>query len=124
MKRLQEELASANYRLVGLENRLFADMAEKYAGDSDALIFEDGLNPDGVRRLADVVMSRCAGLVAIFSGDDEKGYKYALCKRNSDLRSMVRELNTALHGRGGGKPHFAQGSVMCTKAEIENFFAK
>ena len=124
VKRLQEELASASYRLVGLENRLFADMAEKYAGDSDALIFEDGLNPDGVRRLADAVMSRCAGLVAIFSGDDEKGYKYALCRRDADLRAMVRELNTALHGRGGGKPHFAQGSVVCTKADIEKFFAK
>jgi len=34
----------------------------------------------------------------------------------------VRELNTALQGRGGGKPFFAQGSVSASRAAIEAFF--
>ena len=124
VKRLQEETAAVSYRLVGLENRLFGRLAEKYAGEDDVLIFEDDLSPDGLRRLADTVMSRCEGLVAVFSGSDETGYKYAICKRDADLRAMVKELNSSLNGRGGGKPHFAQGSVNCCRAEIESFFAK
>ena len=35
---------------------------------------------------------------------------------------LVRELNTALQGRGGGKPFFAQGSVSASRAAIEAFF--
>ena len=35
-----------------------------------------------------------------------------------------RELNTALQGRGGGKPFFAQGSVQASRAQIEAFLQK
>lgn len=124
VKRLQDELAAVNYRLVGMENRVFSAIAEKYAGGADALIFEDGLSADGVRRLADMVMSRCDGLCAVFSGADGEGYKYAICKRGGDLRALTKEMNAALHGRGGGKPFFSQGSVQCAKAEIEAFFER
>ena len=124
VKRLQEELAGAAYRLVGLENRIFAHIASGYEGDGDALVFEEGLSPDGVRRLADAVMGRCGGLCAVFSGSDEAGYKYAVGRRDGDVRSLVKEMNSALRGRGGGKPFFAQGSLQCTRAEIEEFFKK
>ncbi len=124
VKRMQEELADVNYRLVGMENRVFTDLAEKYAGEADALIFEDGLSSDGVRRLADAVMGRCSGVCAVFSGKDGEGYKYALGQRDGDLRAMVKEMNAALIGRGGGKPFFAQGSVQCSRAAIEEFFGK
>ena len=40
-----------------------------------------------------------------------------------DRRQLVKELNAQLHGRGGGKPFFAQGSVQSGRAEIEAFFA-
>ena len=36
---------------------------------------------------------------------------------------LVKELNAQLHGRGGGKPFFAQGSIQAGRAEIEVFFA-
>ncbi|MBQ8263862.1 MAG: alanyl-tRNA editing protein [Oscillospiraceae bacterium] len=123
VKRLQEELAAANYRLVGLENRVFADIAAAYKGSSgDVLVFEEGLSADGVRRLADAIMAGCSGICAVFSGSDGEGYKYALGQRDGDLRAKVKEMNAALHGRGGGKPFFAQGSVQSTRAEIEEFF--
>ena len=122
VKRMQDELADASHRIVGLENRIFAAIAENYAGEQDVLIFEDGLSPDGLRRLADAVMDRCSGRCAVFSGSDEAGYKYAIGKREADLRSFIKEMNTALRGRGGGKPFFAQGSLQCSKSEIEEFF--
>lgn len=124
VKRLQEEHSAVNYRLVGLENRVFAGLAEKYASGTDALIFEEGLSSDGVRRLADAVMNRCGGLCAVFSGSDDGGYKYALGMKDGDVRPLVKEMNSALRGRGGGKSVFAQGSVQATKREIEKFFEK
>ena len=124
VKRVQDELAAVNYRLVGLENRVFASIAESFEAAERAIVFEEGLSSDSVRRLADAVMSRCGGLCAVFSGSDAEGYKYALGQRDGDLRAMVKQMNAELHGRGGGKPFFAQGSVACTRVEIDEFFKK
>ena len=64
------------------------------------------------------------GIAAVFSGDDENGYKYAITSRNSDVRDIGKALNAALSGRGGGKPDMVQGSVAATKKQIENFWSK
>lgn len=124
VKRMQEELVSTAYKLTAMENRVFAAIAETKTGEEDVLLFEEGLSPDGVRRLADAVMNRCSGLCAVFSGSDGEGYKYALCKKDGDLRELVKKMNAELKGRGGGKPFFAQGSVQSGRTEIEAFFAK
>lgn len=121
--RLQEENARLNERANALEAESFARIAEGYAGQGDVLCFEAGLTADGVRRLAVAIMERCGGRAAVFSGDDENGYKYALGQEGGDLRQTVKAMNAALHGRGGGKPFFAQGNVNAKRAEIEAFFA-
>ena len=123
VQRMQEELAAAKYRLVGFENKLFAERAAQYAGAGDALLFEDELSPDAVRRCCDAVAQCCGGRAAVFSGSDETGYKYAVGIAEGDLRAFVKEMNAALNGRGGGKLNFAQGSVSAARAEIEKFFA-
>ena len=123
--RLQEELAAARYRCVGLENQLFAGVAASLKGQGDVLLFREDLGPDALRRLCEAVTDTCGGRCALFSGADGEGYKYALGLRDGDLRPWLRELNTALNGRGGGKqPDFAQGSVRASRAEIAGFFAK
>lgn len=121
--RLQEENARLNERANALEAESFARIAAGFAGQGDVLCFEAGLTADGVRRLAVAVMERCGGRAAVFSGDDESGYKYALGQEGGDLRAAVKAMNAALHGRGGGKPFFAQGNVNAKRAEIEAFFA-
>ena len=123
VQRLQEELAAARFRLVGFENRLFAEKAAALAGAGDLLLFEDGLSPDALRRCCDEVAACCGGRCAVFSGTDETGYKYAVGLRDGDLRSFVKTMNTALNGRGGGKPEFVQGSLAAKRSEIEAFFA-
>ncbi|MGN1001952.1 MAG: alanyl-tRNA editing protein [Oscillospiraceae bacterium] len=124
VERLLEESAAAKYRLTGLENRLFAAKAETARGKGDLLLFEEGLMPDGVRRLCDAVMQTCGGRCAVFSGDDAGGYRYAVGQTDGQLGAFVREMNAALRGRGGGKPRFVQGSVAASRAEIEDFFGR
>ena len=75
------------------------------------LLFHEGLDADGVRRMADAVMQKCAGCCAVFSKSPDGTYKYAIGEKDGDLRQFVREMNQALDGRGGGRPFFAQGSV-------------
>ncbi len=109
-------------RLTVLEEDRFAQLAGQYAGAGDVLLFEPGLSPDSLRRLCDAVLHTCGGRCACFSGTDGWGYKYAIGQAGGDLRGFVKELNQALHGRGGGKPDFVQGSVQAAWQEIDAFF--
>lgn len=121
---LLEENTQLKSRLMSLEDARFAALAAQYTGVGDVVLFEDGLSPDGLRRLCGAVLHSCGGRCACFSGDDDSGYKYAAGQLDGDLRSFVKELNLALNGRGGGKPDFVQGSVQASRQEIETFFQR
>ena len=121
-QRLNEALAAEKFRATSLQRKLFAITAESYVNYGDVLHFEDGLESALVRELADGIAEVCGGRAAVFSGSDESGYSYCLATREGDLRAFGKEMNTALNGRGGGKPNFLQGSVKAAKAEIEKFF--
>lgn len=123
VRRLLDAEAAQKQRAAGLEEAVFAQKAQALAGAGNVLLFEPAMNPDSLRRLTDLVMSACGGRAAVFAGSDADGYKYAVGEQDGDLRQLVKELNAQLHGRGGGKPFFAQGSVQAGRAEIEVFFA-
>ena len=65
----------------------------------------------------------CGGLAAVFAGEDGGKYSYALVRSDGgDIAPLVKSLNAVLHGRGGGRNGFAQGSVEATRQEIEAFW--
>jgi alanyl-tRNA synthetase len=123
VERLQGELNEVKQERAAWESRYIAARAEALRGAGDLCLFEPGLSPDALRRLCVAVMEVCGGRCAVFSGDDEAGWAYAIGQEDGDLRSFVKELNAALHGRGGGKPNFAQGRVSAARAEIEAWLA-
>ena len=123
-QRMNEQLAAEKFKVSTLQKKLFRITAESYVNCRKVLHFEEGLEPGGVRELADAIGSVCTGRAAVFSGSDETGYSYCLASREEDLRPLGKAMNQALNGRGGGKPNFQQGSVKCTRQEIENFFAE
>ena len=122
VERLQDE----NFRLKGQVNQFVDDMcrkeAERYAGSGSVLLFVDGMDNDGVRKLADAVTQTCQGCCAVFSKNPDGSYKYAMGEKDGDLRQFTKEMNTKLNGRGGGKPFFVQGSVQAAEEEIRRFF--
>lgn len=122
VRRALDELAQQKARAAALEARVFEAQGESLRGRGNVLLFEDGLTPDALRRLGDAVMTRCGGRCAVFSGSDAEGYKYCVAEDGGDLRQLTKEMNAALHGRGGGKPFFVQGSVSASRREIEAFF--
>lgn len=121
VEHLKKTQMDQQFQAGALEQKLFRTMAKQYEGSGSVLIFEDGLAADSVRKLAAEIMETCKGRCVVCSGDDENGYKYAIGEKDGDLRTLVKEFNSALNGRGGGKPFFAQGSVCATRKEIEEF---
>lgn len=124
VERLAAELAAGKERVAELEQTAFAAIAAEQAGRGDVVLFQSPMRPDSLRRLADAVGKSCGGLAAVFSGEGEK-WSYALVRAGgADISSLVKELNQALHGRGGGRNGFAQGSVAAAREEIERFLER
>ena len=121
VEHLKKTQMDQQFHMGALEQKLFQNMAKQYEGSGSVLIFEEGLAADSVRKLAAEIMETCEGRCVVYSGDDESGYKYAMGEKDGDLRALVKEFNSTLNGRGGGKPFFAQGSVSATRKEIEEF---
>ena len=122
-QRMNEALAAEKYRSAGLQNRVAELVAKSYVNQGAVLHFEEGLDGTGIRLFAEKIAAVCGGLAAVFSGRDGN-YGYCLATADGDLRTLGKEMNGALHGRGGGKPNFQQGSVQATEADIRLFFAE
>lgn len=120
VEHLREQLKTAQYQYSELKKRLFAAQCESVSGDF-ALKFDTSGSAEDARIFADMLADKIK-TAAVFSGNDEEGYRYAVVSRSEDVRAIGRELNAALGGRGGGKPDMIQGSVTAKKAEIEKFF--
>ena len=122
VERLSEEYQKTRFRLVGMEYEKIARMAEEKKGQGDQLFFEHQMSAESARKMAADVMETCGGYCAVFCGNDQDGYRYAIGKKDGDLRAFVKEMNQKLQGRGGGKPFFVQGSVQASQEEIQSFF--
>ena len=121
VQRLQAELLTVKQGFAALQEQSFMAIAEKYDGCGDPVLFHEKMDSDSVRRLCDMVATRCGGRCAVFAGG-EGSYTYAVIHAGNDIRGFIKEMNAALNGRGGGRDGFAQGSVACTEAEIRAFF--
>lgn len=122
VQRLQDENAKMRINVARLEEDMFQEEARKWEGAGSVLLFKEGLEADAVRKLTDVVMNTCEGCCAVFSRNEDGSYKYAIGETGGDLRQFTKDMNAALHGRGGGKPFFVQGSVQATEKQIREFF--
>ena len=115
-------MTSLKLRCTQLEESVFESIAKELAGKGDVMLFQPSMRPDSVRRLMDAVSKTCSGLAAVFSGE-EGHYAYALGQADGqDISPLVKAMNTVLHGRGGGRNGFAQGSVETERSAIESFF--
>ena len=121
VSRLQEELLSLKEKAARLEEADFAHIAAQYRGAGSVLHIAEPLDGDGARRLCDAIAKAAGGRCAVFAGQDGD-YRYAVIESGGDLRQFIKDMNNALHGRGGGRDGFAQGSAACTAEEVRAFF--
>lgn len=119
--RLQQELSDCREAQGKLEEESFRRLAEEHRGQGNMLLIRETLRPDGVRRLCDALAQTAGGRCAVFAGENGS-YQYAIIHPGQDIRELVKTMNAALHGRGGGRDGYAQGSAACTEEEIRVFF--
>ena len=121
VRRLQEQLQELKAANVALRQKQLDRMVEEVPeGTQRAVRFEEDLNPVEVRMLA-ARLAQKAVFAAVFSGNDEEGYKYVMCSSQLDVAALGKSFNEALNGRGGGRNPMVQGSVKAEKEKIEEF---
>jgi len=121
VERLQKEAAELKGRVADLEESDFAGKAEHYAGAGDVLLFDGPMTANALRKLCSIVQGRAGGRCAVFAGADGV-FQYAVSLPGGELRPLAKQINAALHGRGGGKAEFIQGSVQAGQDVIQEFW--
>ena len=118
--RVYDEYTALKFAHFGLCSELFDALAAQVAPGADAIRIVPGLDPDGLHRLAARLSEATTGLCAALTAN-EKGTGYCLAQVGGDVRALTKALNTALNGRGGGKPGICQGSCAAAPEQVETF---
>ena len=118
--RVYDEYTALKFAHFGLCGELFDALAAQVAPGADAIRIVPGLDPDGLHRLAARLSEATTGLCAALTAN-EKGTGYCLAQAGGDVRALTKALNTALNGRGGGKPGICQGSCAAAPEQVETF---
>ena len=82
--------------------------------------FEDFSIPELIA-FSNVANKRVGGLTVALSGV-EGDYKYVISSASVNLSAISREINSALGGRGGGRPEMIQGSFSIALDKIKEYF--
>ena len=122
VRRVLGELEETKQALAESRRQLLAYKAAALPeSEGDICIFEPELDMLSLRELVNAGMEKAGGVCAAFSGKDGD-WKYIIGSRTRDLRSLAKEINAAIGGRGGGRPEMIQGSCTASRREIEAYF--
>lgn len=116
MEGLKEALKAARQALVLEKAKALPET------QGNLCLFEEALDANSLRALANAGMEKCSGICAVFTGSDQAGYRYVMGSRTVDLRAQAKAINAALGGKGGGQPTMIQGSVTAGRAAILAYF--
>ena len=122
VERTLRELEETRQALAG-EKRRWLKLRSDALPETEAnlCIFEEDLDPVSLRELVNAGMEKTPGICAAFTGQDGD-WKYIIGSRKVDLRSLSKEINAAIGGRGGGRPEMIQGSCTADRKQIEAYF--
>ena len=111
LERLQGGEAALKARLAALQNTLADAGAANAAPGVPAVLWADGADGDGLRRMAMAITAKTNAPCCTLAPGGQ-GLAYALSAApGGDVREVCKALNAAFAGRGGGKPGFCQGSL-------------
>lgn len=123
VERLKEEKAKSDFEI----DRLNKEKTLRYinrlkTAQGNVVVFADDADGDGLREIVNAGKVLCGGIFGAFCSAGE-GYRYCLGSESENLSAFAKQFNSALCGRGGGKPEMIQGSVNATKEQIMEFLS-
>ena len=102
-------------------NEIKLDGIEKT--DKTLLLFTSCTDKKQLIDLVNKAKEKSGSMCAAFGGDDNTGYTYIIYSEEEILTDFVKNMNSVLSGRGGGRVPMCQGSVTSSQKEITDHFA-
>jgi alanyl-tRNA synthetase len=123
-----ERLIKSNKEAVYKINTLLTKINEiKLYGiektDKTLLLFTSCTDKKQLIDLVNKAKEKSGNMCAAFGGDDTLGYTYIIYSEEEILTDFVKNMNSVLSGRGGGRVPMCQGSVTSSQKEITDYFA-
>ena len=121
VERLMKERNEIKEQLVAAKKQIFELKRDSVKDDETcAVFFEENMEPFELRLFAEMLLEKVPS-AAVFSGNDEEGYKYAVGSTKTDMSAFIKEANKALGGRGGGRGNIMQGAFTASRDETERY---
>ena len=121
VERLMKERNEIKEQLVAAKKQIFELKRDAVKDDETcAVFFEENMEPFELRLFTEMLLEKVPS-AAVFSGNDEEGYKYAVGSTKTDMSAFIKEANKALGGRGGGRGNIMQGAFTASRDETERY---
>ena len=89
--------------------------------DKNAVMYFEGASSAELREVANSVMERVSGFLVLLGGYDG-ALSYVLTNTSLDVKDVIRDINTALNGRGGGRGTMATGTFSAAREDVFRYF--
>jgi len=119
-----ELINQLRYQNAELSKRLAWAELSPITLDKCILAFSKDLSYDELRHCANMLMEKDEKMCLLFSISDEGNYIYVVSSKTEDTRPVVKALNEAFSGKGGGKPNYAQGKIVSDSEDKIKAFAE
>ena len=123
VEKLHADNAALSARLseLGLElARQRSSEIEKTDGNA-VYLYGKGASMDEMREIANCAVERVGGVLAVLTEADG-GYRHIIASRSVDLRTVIKDINASLSGKGGGRPEMVSGSFGSDIDTIKAYF--
>lgn len=114
---LQHELSQARVR----QGELMLESLPPCKEGNLVVLLPDA-ETDALRALANGGKEHCTGAFVALTNQGD-AFRYMITAQDLPLRSLAREYNDALNGRGGGKDNMIQGTFRASLEDIQSYFA-
>ncbi len=111
-------------QLTGEKNQLVRELAITKLSltkvGENGYAFCDNCSFDDLRCCSNSVVEQGTAMCVLMSESAENEYCYVINSNNADITPVLKQLNAAFNGKGGGKGNYAQGKLVGAKADIES----
>ncbi len=128
LKQVMTQSLQKDRRIAEINQRYYEMKAETLKEHTGVLLdVETGMNNVELRKCCDYFMKHTSSSVTGVFGlkddsqsesDDDASWNYVIGSGSVDLRSMAKDFNSVVNGRGGGQKEMIQGSCVCSFDKI------
>ena len=118
--KVKNELMMTQAKLSEMSRKLMKIEADQLNSGNDKICWmRDGYDMTELRHFVNFALEgEKGGIVLALSESVNGGFSYVLGSQSEDMRSLSKELNGELSGRGGGSSQMAQGTFFAKKEDL------